>query len=454
MDTKIFIAIIVGVSVVVSALIAGAISFFTRKSKPGNAHNLYKRIVNTLWKIPFMLWYPFQTIIELAHGIFYRINFCIHDFFETETYRKNKEQKLVRKAVSTVLHSHSNLLNTYLNRRVAKVLTFLLQIISFVTTYAGFTFFLGTVNPIAPLFMAITIQGGCYYLLNYTSSRKRTGTWKRNILLGMLILTSTITSYIGIYDGVVRPVEKMERQYENYKEMVDNFVDNLINNKYNTYIDYSLINESLDTIKRIHSDASQAIQKLSQQANNIDTEKKLQASWTDRDGNVHPYVATEKDNEASNQKLDLQAEIGNLQGHVDKLSIYLQSNPDANEILSACEKIIENPDKRNQSNDPDVEMWSSLKDALYESNTLFTKRYPNEQNEAADYYETMKMDKAIKDAENRKKLEGLKLPEFDELISEKDDFNSGKKSDDVNNTQKSKVFLNGFLTRRMRLLML
>ena len=432
MDTKVIIGIIIGTSIVLAAIIAAIASFFTRRSRSGYASTLLECIINTFWKILFMIWYPFQAIIELANGILYRINSWIHDSFDTEKYRKNKEQKLIRKAVSTVLHSHSNLLNTYLNRRVAKVLTLLLQIISFITTYAGFTFFLGTVNPIAPLFMAITVQGGCFYLLNYTSSRKRTGGWKRNFLLGFLLLTSAATSYIGIFDGVVRPVEKIEGQYNEYAYAVKSVIDELKDQEYNTNIDYSLINKSLDIIRHTHSDADQAIQTLTQHADGIDTDKKFPVSWKDKDGIVHQYVTTEKDNEASNQKLDLQAEIGNLEGHFNKLSTYLQSSPSVNETLAACKRIIDAPEKITNSEDKDIKVWNSLKDALYECGVLYGKLYADKPNEAADYYEIMKLDEAIEDAEKRKLLETLYLPEFNEVISNNDTISSNSEKPDEN----------------------
>lgn len=370
MDTKIIIAIIIGTSMILVALIAWITSYLTKRSQVKRASNLFNRIINTLWQLIFMLWYPIQTIIELVHGIFYRLNSWIHNLFETENYRKNKEQKLIRKAISTVLHSHSNLLNTYLNRRVAKILTLLLQIISFITTYAGFTFFLGTVNPIAPLLMAITVQGGCFYLLNYTSSRKRAGAWKRNILLLLLIATSTITSYIGIFEGVVRPVEKMESQYDYYTKTVKSIIEDQNNTKYKTNIDYSLIENSLEIIRHTHDDATQAITTFTQHADGINTEKSLQGSWTDSNGLVHPYVIIEEDNEANNKILDLRSEINKLQGHVNKLSSYLNSNPSTSEILAACNNIIANPEKRTNDDDKDKKVWNSLKEALYECDIL------------------------------------------------------------------------------------
>lgn len=250
MSKGIMITIIICVMLFLSAIVAGVSAFLSKKQRSTYGDDLLSRIINTLWQIPSLLWYPIQAIIEAAHSIAFRFNTEVHDAFKMEDYVNNRIQKLIRSSVSSVFHSHSNLLNTYSNRKVAKTLTALLQCISFITTYAGFTFFLGTVNPIAPLFMAIVVQGGCYYLLNYAASRKRTGMWKRHILLFVLILTSTVTSYIGIFDGVVQPINLMREQYESYVEVVETIINQEIESTYKSNIDSNKIEKATFFIKK------------------------------------------------------------------------------------------------------------------------------------------------------------------------------------------------------------
>jgi hypothetical protein len=117
--------------------------------------------------------------------------------FSYQEYVDERMRRLIRTAISDVLHMQTNLMHSFNSRRVTQIFTLLLQIISAFTTYAGFVFFLGTVNPFAPIFMAVTVQGLAYYLMNNASSRKRAGGWKRIALLTLLIIISSTTSYIG-----------------------------------------------------------------------------------------------------------------------------------------------------------------------------------------------------------------------------------------------------------------
>lgn len=411
------ITIIICVTLFLSTIVAGIFASLTKKQSSTYGADLLRRIINTLWLIPSLLWYPVQAIIEVVHGIAFRFNAEVHDTFKTEDYINNRIQKLIRSSVSSVFHGHSNLLNTYSNRKVAKTLTALLQFISFITTYAGFTFFLGTVNPLAPLFMALVVQGGCYYLLNYAASRKRTGMWKRHVLLFVLILTSTVTSYIGIFDGVVQPINLMKEQYEAYAEVVEIIIKQETENTYKSNIDINKIEKAIVFINKTYYDAEKKIQSLTQQIDNIDTKRYVQNTYTDRNGNLISYTTSVTDIDAQNKLAELTAQTDELEINFDNLKSYIETNTKASDIYKVSENIIQNSLESASAENKNI--WNSYIGALYDCYKLYEELYPNAKestNEAKTYYESMKIDEEINIVKNKKEIEDLKLETFEKEI--------------------------------------
>ena len=93
---------------------------------------------------------------------------------------------------------------------LVSVVTFLLQLISFATTWSGSQIYLEGVFPYASLLFAIAIQGTAYFFSN--SLRNKMSILKVLTLL-VAICCSTYYSYIGIYNSVNSPVKFLQERY-------------------------------------------------------------------------------------------------------------------------------------------------------------------------------------------------------------------------------------------------
>lgn len=90
------------------------------------------------------------------------------------------------------------------------LVTLLLQLISFATTWNGSRIYLGNIFPHAPLCFAIAIQATAYFFSN--SLRGRISLLKI-IALCAAICCSTYYSYIGIYNSVNSPSTYLQEKY-------------------------------------------------------------------------------------------------------------------------------------------------------------------------------------------------------------------------------------------------
>lgn len=70
MSTQVLIAIIIGSASLLVAIVAGiaAVRSKTGDSSPGII--LLKRILESLWKVLYIIWYPIQAIIEFFTELF------------------------------------------------------------------------------------------------------------------------------------------------------------------------------------------------------------------------------------------------------------------------------------------------------------------------------------------------------------------------------------------------
>ena len=98
---------------------------------------------------------------------------------------------------------------------VIGVITFLLQIISFVTTLQGAKIYIGNVFPCASLFFAIAIQFCVWYFAN-TLAGKRHGL--KIVALAAAVGCSTWFSFTGIYNLINSPTVYLEERYNTIRE--------------------------------------------------------------------------------------------------------------------------------------------------------------------------------------------------------------------------------------------
>lgn len=93
---------------------------------------------------------------------------------------------------------------------LVSVVTLLLQLISFATTWNGSKIYLEGIFPYASLFFAVAVQATAYFFSN--SLRRKVNILKL-VALFVALCCSTYYSYIGIYNSVNSPVTYLQERY-------------------------------------------------------------------------------------------------------------------------------------------------------------------------------------------------------------------------------------------------
>ncbi len=93
---------------------------------------------------------------------------------------------------------------------LVSVVTLLLQLISFSTTWNGSKIYLEGIFPYASLFFAVAVQATAYFFSN--SLRRKVNILKLAALF-VALCCSTYYSYIGIYNSVNSPITYLQEQY-------------------------------------------------------------------------------------------------------------------------------------------------------------------------------------------------------------------------------------------------
>ena len=213
-----------------------------------------------LKQLPYILLYPIMAVVNLLFSITSQLYHWLNDRFNELVLGQKRLTRLTRKAVQTVLSGHSNIMSSFWALRVCYFFTFLLQFLSFLTTYAGFTFFLKHINPFAPLILALVVQGTFYYLINFRSSRKRDGNWKRMVLLAIVLLVSTTTSFVGVSNAVRSPVNDMKETYEGYRAVHNEYLENQVN-RFNAFTEDD-ISAALNACTKVRGNVAGTLQVL------------------------------------------------------------------------------------------------------------------------------------------------------------------------------------------------
>lgn len=270
-------------------------------------------------QIPYILLYPVTAVINLLHSLTSYIYHWLNDSFGTLVTNQKRLTRLTRKAVRTVIGGHSNIMNSFASYRVSLVFTFLLQIISFLTTYAGFTFFLKNINPVAPLLLAIVVQGTFYFLINSRSTRKREGNWKRWLLLACALFLSTTTSFVGISNTVRNPVKDMKATFETYRTYHNERIAAHVNTASSEQYSVEQIQAVLDKCDTVLKNASVIRESLLNAMPSDDTiyviEESMQPYGTDENGRtLYRRVRNTVINDEANKRKET---ITRLLGSVD-----------------------------------------------------------------------------------------------------------------------------------------
>ena len=183
-----------------------------------------------LKQIPLIILYPIGASINIVHSLLAHVYIWALNLFDNAKSRKKRLTRLIRKAVRSVIGGLSNAFGATWSRTLCKLFTLLLQIVSFLTTYAGFSFFVKHIHPLAPLFLAFVVQGGVFFLMNAYTSRKHDGNWKRHLLLVFLLLVSTLTSFVGVSNKIQDPTDDMKDSYNKYLSIHNKYLSDVVNN--------------------------------------------------------------------------------------------------------------------------------------------------------------------------------------------------------------------------------
>ncbi len=126
---------------------------------------------------------------------------------------------------------------------LVSVVTLLLQIISFATTWSGSRIYLEGVFPYASLLFAVAIQATAYFFSN--SLRNKISVLKV-VAMVTALCCSTYYSYIGIYNSVNSPVKFLQERYVRIQEELTGIYD-------------TVLEENLGMVREALGDAASAI---------------------------------------------------------------------------------------------------------------------------------------------------------------------------------------------------
>lgn len=141
---------------------------------------------------------------------------------------------------------------------LVSVVTLLLQLISFATTWSGSRIYLEGVFPCASLLFAVAIQATAYFFSN--SLRNKVSVLKVIALL-TAICCSTYYSYIGIYNSVNSPVRFLQEKYVQLAEELTGIYDTALE---------SNAGDVREAVNDAVSEITASIAKLSKERENIE----------------------------------------------------------------------------------------------------------------------------------------------------------------------------------------
>lgn len=398
---------------IIYGLFSGVFLVSTKISNDlNNKNNVNKLIHKTkkyINKVSKILLYPLCALINMCYYLSKNFYKSIENFFKKRDAVNNHSKKLIQEAVSSIIRGETNLLNSFSRRKITKLFTALLQFTSFITTFGGFVFLLGNLNPIAPIMVSIVVQGGCYYLLNYNSSLKHTGSVKRNVLLSCLVILSMTTSYIGIFNTISNPVEYMKGNYTVYQEYYNKIVDEEIENsnfeEFNSYI----IERNFDSFSNIISEAQSKVSAADHIIDNTSVSRTETSNYYDENGNYRSITSsfpiTEIQtmiNEQTNFRNELNTKIKLLQDSI--------TNINSASVYAAYLELIANTDLIKDSGNEYTKIYNDFQNAISQAKSLISLMNSSYSVDDLDIIDVTKSNNASK------KLSELKLENYESLV--------------------------------------
>lgn len=124
--------------------------------------------------------------------------------------------KTYQRYVKNFANMETSLLQDYYEENFFKFFALLLQVVSFFTTYAGVAMYFGNIFDLAPLFIAVTIQG-VLYMTAISAFKPGKKNHRRKMAMFMCTLVSVAFSYTGLVTLANSPATDYKRAYESYE---------------------------------------------------------------------------------------------------------------------------------------------------------------------------------------------------------------------------------------------
>ncbi len=152
---------------------------------------------------------------------------------------------------------------------VAAVVSLLLQIISFFTTWDGAKAYFAATFAYAPLLFALAVQSVVYFLENGLRRRPSFG---KIVALMMAMCCSSYFSFVGIYNNINPPTQYLERTYSSYVKELTAQQEHLLsagNEAYTSAVDEG-VNHIISSYTTLSAE-KETLQKLTEELNSADT---------------------------------------------------------------------------------------------------------------------------------------------------------------------------------------
>ena len=196
--------------------------------------------------------------------------------------------KIYQNCVKSCANMETSALRHYEEEKFFHFFALLLQIVSFFTTYAGVSMYFGNIFDLAPLFIALTIQGVLYLTAISAFQPGRKNHRKRWALI-ICTLISVAFSYTGLVTLANSPKVDYKRAYESYVDTFQALKDEVASQ--NLEVDTlaaNVSNEYLKTINTLQA-LDRYINQLTEEAEaeiNIPSTNKASTTTTMPDGTV------------------------------------------------------------------------------------------------------------------------------------------------------------------------
>ena len=152
---------------------------------------------------------------------------------------------------------------------VAAVVSLLLQIISFFTTWDGAKAYFAATFAYAPLLFALAVQTVVYFLENGLRRRPSFG---KIVALLMAMCCSSYFSFVGIYNNINPPTQYLERTYSSYAKLLSARAEEIVSAGNGAYI--SAVDDGVNLIISSYTTLSaekETLDRLSEELNSADT---------------------------------------------------------------------------------------------------------------------------------------------------------------------------------------